>query len=317
MMLRPNLRAGNPGLQWTIEGVSAFTFPSTRQTLIQACYQATPPLPSRDIEPIRLGENAVFRLPTAGLIARVGRSSDRADVARKEIAVAHWLRDQELPVAAPAKEAPAPIIVDGRVVTFWEEIAQPAPSTPQELGHALRQLHARPVPVHLDLAPVDPLAGVKDRVWGAVLLADDDRSFLHHLADTLEEAFVDAAPELPGAVVHGDAHVDNLIRGADGRLAWVDLEGMAIGHPEWDLVLTAIERDCGWISDSGYAAFVDAYGYDVTRAPCYRVVRQIRLLRMTSWLAQKMEEGPVVHDEVVRRIADLRTGGPIRGWKAF
>jgi aminoglycoside phosphotransferase (APT) family kinase protein len=297
--------------------VSAFTSQSTHQTLIHGCLLAKPPIPSHGAELVRLGENAVFRLPSAGLIARVARSSARARVAQREVSVAHWLQDQGLPVAAPAKEAPTPIIVDQRVVTFWEEITDPSPSAPHELGRALRQLHACPVPAHLDLASVAPLAGVRERIAGAELLTDDDRGFLNRLVGSLDVAFTPAEPGSPTVVVHGDAHVDNLIRGTDGRLAWVDLEGVALGYPEWDLVLTAIERDCGWISDAGYADFTTAYGTDVTQSPCYPVVRQIRLVRMTSWLTQKMGEGQVVQDEVRRRIADLRTGGPIRGWRAF
>ena len=201
-------------------------------------------------------------------------------------------------------------------MTFWEEIPASSPCSPQELGESLRLLHRLPIPDQL-LTPVRPLGRVHERITAAPLLTREEKEFLTRLADELDKAFTAAVFELPIAAVHGDAHVDNLIRSQNGRLAWVDLESMAIGHPEWDLVLTAIEHECGWIDETGYADFVDAYGYDITAAPAYQVVRQVRLLRMTSWLAQKMAESDIIRAEVHRRVHDLRTGSSIQGWKAF
>ncbi|MEE2050651.1 aminoglycoside phosphotransferase family protein [Nocardiopsis tropica] len=294
--------------------MSAFTTRNTRETLRLACRTAG--ISDGDAELIRLGENAVFRLPTVGLVARVGRSPDREPVARTEVAVAHWLHAHGMPVAAPAEQSPQPLLVEGRVVTFWEEIPASSPCSPQELGESLRLLHRLPIPDQL-LTPVRPLGRVHERITAAPLLTREEKEFLTRLADELDKAFTAAVFELPIAAVHGDAHVDNLIRSQNGRLAWVDLESMAIGHPEWDLVLTAIEHECGWIDETGYADFVDAYGYDITAAPAYQVVRQVRLLRMTSWLAQKMAESDIIRAEVHRRVHDLRTGSSIQGWKAF
>lgn len=296
--------------------VCEFTAESALMTFRIACREAG--IDHRGVELIRLGENAVFRIPFLRIVGRVGRSADRELVARKEVAVARWLHGQGAPVAAPAEQVPEqPIVVDGRVVTFWEEIVSPEPSSPRALGEALWQLHRMVPPDELLLPQVRPLARVRDRLATAHTLSHEDREFLDDLATELEGKFAASTFELPAAVVHGDAHVDNLVRGADGRLAFVDLEEFALGQPEWDLVLTAIERDCGWVSDEEYEEFTVAYDYDVTTAPAYTALREIRLLRMTSWLSQMAADSAEVEAEVRRRVRDLRTGSSIAGWRAF
>lgn len=292
-----------------------FTSESTLKTLRIACRRAG--LAVDGAELIRLGENAVYRLPSSQLVARVGRSVDREPVARKEVAVARWLHTQDAPVASPAEGITHPLVVDGRVVTFWEEIKSPQPSSPRELGEALRRLHRLTPPDTFALPRVKPLVRVRDRLAAAPTLSSHDREFLTGLAEQLKARFSKSVFDLPLGVVHGDAHVDNLVRGSDGRLAFVDLEEFALGQAEWDLVLTAIERDCGWVSEDEYAEFAAAYGYDITTSSAYAVLREIRLLRMTSWLSQKAGESETVASEVRRRVQDLRTGASIMGWRAF
>jgi hypothetical protein len=46
--------------------------------------------------------------------------------------------------------------------------------------------------------------------------------------------------------------MENLLRTASGHVAFVDLESVAIGHPEWDLTLTALYLECGWFTDDQY-----------------------------------------------------------------
>jgi aminoglycoside phosphotransferase (APT) family kinase protein len=130
-----------------------------------------------------------------------------------------------------------PVVIDGRVVTFWEEIAGPRPSTPKELGTALKVLHRLRPPESLGLSQVAPLDKVRERIAAARALGAEERDFPYGLADRATEDVADVCFDLPAGTVHGDGHVDNLVRGADGRLAFVDLEECAEGHPEWDLVL--------------------------------------------------------------------------------
>lgn len=287
-----------------------FDAPGSLDTLRAACASVGLSAPSPEL--IRLGENAVWRV-RPGVIARVARDEDRFPMHERGVSLARWMHAHQVPVALPVSDLPNPVRVDGRVVTWWEEIPKARPATPPQLGAALRALHEMPLP-DLDL----PEAATVDKVDARLAVVDipaEDRAALLAMSARLNTAYEGLEYELPRGLVHGDAHAANLLSTPEGRLGWVDLDGVALGQPEWDLVLTGIEYECGWVSDDAYAGFVSGYGYDVRAAPAYAVLREIRLLRMTSWLAQL--PGEAKRRETARRIADLRQGRPILGWKAF
>lgn len=272
---------------------------------------------SLDREPvlIRLGENAVWRLPDRGIVARVARSLDRYALAERGVLLARWMARHDVPVAPPVEGIDNPLRTeDGRVVTWWHEVPQARPADPAQLGAALAALHRMPVP-EIHLPPVATTDKAETRLR-QVDLDQEDRAWLLEWAGELHDKYarIEGLAWEPG-LVHGDAHAANLMATPSGELGWVDLDGVAWGPREWDLVLTAIEHECGWVDQERYAAFVGAYGYDVRTSAAYPVLRDIRLLRMTSWLAQL--PGAAERREVARRIRDLRSGAPILGWRAF
>jgi len=212
-----------------------------------------------------------------------------------------------------------PILAGGRVVTFWDAVSERSEyGTPAELAVLLRRLHALAPPVDLDLAPVEPFRRALPRIDSASRLSKDDREFLRRRCAELIDAYAGVTFELAPGVVHGDASVGNVIRDREGRPLFADLDGFAVGPREWDLVLTALyfER-FGWHTAEEYAAFVDAYGYDVTAWDGYPVLADVREFLMVTWLSQNAASDPKVAEELARRIADLRTGASRKGWQPF
>lgn len=268
-------------------------------------------------ELLRLGENGVFLLPN-NIVARVGRSPDHLSSARREVQVARWLTDTaQVPVSAPLDLA-QPVIVDRFPVTFWHEV--PAPTSrpsPPDLGRVLRALHGLGAPRLLDLPSLSAFARIEDRIESAPI-AEQPRSVLRGVLGDLQELWASFATddwELSPGLIHGDAHLGNLLRGADGRLALIDLESCCIGPREWDLAVTATyATSLGWITPQEYQGFVDQYGFDVTRSRQFPVMRRIRELRMTSWLAQNAQTSPAVAAEVEHRIACLVDDDLPRHW---
>ncbi|WP_329431227.1 aminoglycoside phosphotransferase family protein (plasmid) [Streptosporangium sp. NBC_01495] len=290
-----------------------FDVESTQVTMRMAASLAG--INADDAQLVRLGENAVFRLVGQAVVARVARSAKQRTDVQRELRLADWLAAHDIPVARPV--VPNVVEADGRLVTFWEEIPGPRASTPEELGAALRRFHALSPSAELGLPRIDPLARVEERIAAARALSTAERDALIGYAAVVGQEFAHAVFDLEMSMVHGDGHVDNLVRGSNGRLAFVDLEECAYGQPEWDLVLTAIERDCGWVTAEQYEQFSRAYGYDVTTSPGYEVLRRVRLLRMTSWLAQKAAESAEVLAEVRHRIQTLQTDQVELSWNAY
>lgn len=95
--------------------------PDTRSVLAVACARVG--LDATGAEPIRLGENAILRLP-GDVVARISRPGQAATAAR-EVAVARWLAGHGVPAVEPI-DVPQPAEVDGRAVTFWHALPRTA-----------------------------------------------------------------------------------------------------------------------------------------------------------------------------------------------
>ncbi|WP_434092477.1 hypothetical protein [Streptomyces flaveolus] len=64
--------------------------------------------------------------------------------------------------------------------------------------------------------------------------------------------------------------------------------------------------DASLLRGQRYAAFADAYGWDVTRWPGYDTLAAIRELRMITTNARKVHHAPSSLEEVQRRVDGLR-----------
>ncbi|MEU3163062.1 aminoglycoside phosphotransferase family protein [Streptosporangium sp. NPDC006930] len=292
---------------------SLFTLESTRITLLRACARVG--LDPSNARLIRLGENAVYRLASP-VIARIGRTTAYVDDARKEVAVAGWLAVGDFP-SVRVLPLDQPLIVDGRVVTFWESISETEDyASPAELGTLLARLHTMKAPTGLRLPSLEPFARAEQRIADNNWFSPEDASFLHERLAQLREEYAALNFELPQGVIHGDANVGNLIRDRTGRPVLLDLDGFALGPREWDLVLTAIYYErFGWHTAQEYDAYTQAYGFDVMRWPGYRVLGDIREFLMVTWLSQKADQDEQAAAEVRKRIRTLRTGADRRDWQ--
>ncbi|WIY01849.1 aminoglycoside phosphotransferase family protein [Amycolatopsis mongoliensis] len=288
-----------------------------RAVLEHACAKAG--RDATDAEVVRLGENAIFRL-TDGVIARVSRPGQLA-AARKEVAVARWLESVDVPAVQVADQPDQPIDVDGRAVTFWLELPPHEHGSPVQVAQALRRLHGVVPPSDLDLGPIQPFVRLAERIERASTLAEADRDWLRSRLAELRKRWDDRPGGLPECVVHGDAWVGNVVSTADGRVVFLDLERVAIGAPEWDLVHTAIKyRSFGWIGESEYQAFRTAYGHDVTNWSGFELFRDIREFRMTCMAVQVASENHRAEEQALWRLRCLQGqhgARPWNGWSAL
>ncbi len=270
-----------------------------------------------DAELIRLGENAVFLLRPYEVVARVGRRADRLTKATRTVAVSRWLAAEGVP-AIRALEVDQPVVAEGRVVTFWESVDdRPEYGSVVELAELLRRLHALAAPAGIELPSVAPFEHTRQRIDAAPALSADDRAFLLVRQAELSETYEGLSFELPPGVVHGDASVGNVIRDREGRPLLADLDGVAIGPREWDLVLTAVYYErFGWHTEQEYRAFAETYGFDVMAWSGFPVLRDVREFLMVVWLSQNSAD-PKVATELARRISDLRTGASRKNWQPF
>lgn len=290
-----------------------FTSDEARKTFTEACRIAG--LPSEDAELLRLGENAIFR--TGPVVVRIARGLDVLEDARKEVAVATWLREAGLLAAEPTQQD-QPLIVRDKPVTFWRLIDDSGikPGL-EDLGRVLRDLHQLPVPKDLLLPEFNIFGRVSERIVKTRCLSDADQEFLINRLTDLQEQYTSLNYSLPRSAVHGDAHQGNLMTTRGGAIILIDFERFAFGPPESDLTVTATEHLIGWHTNEEYAKFVKSYGFDVMDWEGFSVLRSINELKMTTWLMQNVGEGDHVEREFRARLASLRDDDGSRPWQPF
>lgn len=281
------------------------------RALQAACAQRG--IDSAGVELLSLGDSAIYRLPHQ-LVARVTRMASQRDTALRETALAVWLlHSANIPVVEPAEE-PIELNDVDTVVTFWHELPTHRPATPAEIGHFLHKLHSTSPPEGNLISPLQPFVRVAERIDAAPISAGD-KTFLRDRLDDLESRWMKATFTLGQALIHGDPHDNNIVVTEDDRILALDLERVAIGPPEWDLTLVASEHDSfRWVSAAEYQQFADAYGFDVLASPSYELLRDIRELRMTSWLANRADQGERIRHETRQRIDCLRGHHGLRPW---
>lgn len=266
---------------------------------------------------IRLGENAIFRLRDEPFVVRVGRSPDKIPVAEREICVAGWLAGRGVAVARPRDEEQGPVIVHGHPVSVWHRVepGEPAPGV-VDLADLLRAVHAVDDEPPCAVGPPDPL-GLSERRLAAIDdLPDADRALFATRITELREEYADVAFALRPGLIHGDAHPGNLL-GRAGAAVLGDFEATAIGPREGDLIPLAISRLRFGRSADTYRQFTDRYGFDVTTWSGFGVLRRIRELYMTVWLAQNAGNSAREAAELELRIRTIRERDDTTEWHAF
>lgn len=251
------------------------------------------------------------------MIVRLNRGGSAFEVGCREVQAARWFAREGVP-ASRALEVDQPIVATPYVATFWAAAADNVRyGSAGDLGRLLRRLHALAPPDELDLPQLDPFAQADRYLARNTPLQADDYGFLRARLADLQMAFVRLEFVLAPGVIHGDASVGNVILGRAGAPLLVDLDGLAIGPREWDLVPTAMYSDrFRWHSADEYATFVDAVGFDVRQWPGYTVLADLREALMLLWLASTADDEAKVA-ELRKPLAALRTGGSRRDWQPY
>jgi thiamine kinase-like enzyme len=296
---------------------AGFTPEAAAVVLAEACRIAELNAGGADL--VRLGSNAVYRLRARPVIARIARDAGELPAVERTVRVARWLAEVGFPAARVVAEVRQPLVVDGRVVTFWES-AQDSEEWANlpELAELLRRLHRLAEPESLGLPTYDPFGPVWDRLARLRGVAVDDREWLRQRAEELRKQYDRLDFVLPYGVIHGDANVGNAIRDREGRALLIDLDRFAVGNREWDLVLTALYYErFGWHTREEYESFVFHYGFDLLKWPGFPVLADLRELTMAVWLGGQVAGDPLAGEEFAKRMRALRTGGSRRDWQPF
>lgn len=267
-------------------------------------------------ELLRFTNNAVYRLAGDQAVVRIVGSHGLRHRVHKVVRIAGWLAEHDIPAVRLLAGVEQPVQVGEYLATVWEVV----PSGGQEprgrdLGALLRRIHQLPPPT-FQLPAWDPLDDVRRRVDDAEDLDDDDRDFLLACCVRLEEALAGCVFPLPTAVVHGDAHLGNLIPSPDGPVL-CDFDSTCLGPPEWDLTPVAVGVGRFGEPARTYREMARSYGWDVTRWAGYAVLREVRELKLITSVLPSVRSNPDVRPELMRRLDDFRRGDTHARWSRY
>lgn len=278
----------------------------------------------RDPVVLRDRSNLLVHLRPTPVVARVATATamvrrDGEGIAR-ELSVAGALAAAGAPVVAPsALLPPGPHRRDGWTFSFWEWI-EPRPGTPDAhaAGARLRACHELLAELGADgVAAAEPAAALVE--WGALREAEAIVAGLGDGDEVLSAADLEllratgarevaraTALDLPLQPIHGDAHLRNLLTGADGPL-WIDWEDSFLGPRGWDLAcfyatLPPFDTQDPVAAGQAYRGYGEPLHADALRA-----LVGARRFQMLAWgAAWARDRDPAEREWFAARMAALR-----------
>ncbi|MEU8260435.1 aminoglycoside phosphotransferase family protein [Micromonospora sp. NPDC048999] len=265
---------------------------------------------------LRFTNNAVFALPSAGIVIRLARSHRLADRAYKVVELGRWFKQVNAPTIRLAPDVAQPVQAGGFLASIWKHIPPTAPNpTVKDLGSVLRKFHSLG-PLPMPLPTWDPIGDARSRIVDAEGLSDEDRRFLLDWCDRLDAPVAAIRRRAGSGLVHGDAHVGNLLRPPTGRALLCDFDATCLGPWQVDLVAVAV-GEVRFGRRGAHAALADAYGYDVTTDPDWPLLREARELKMIAAAVPVLHSSVGVHAEFATRLRSIQEGHHDARWKPF
>ncbi|MGC4761390.1 aminoglycoside phosphotransferase family protein [Micromonospora sp. DT46] len=273
-------------------------------------------VPSDDAELLRLTNNAVFALPHSGIVIRIARTYRLRDRVTKVVQLARWSAEIDAPTIRLATDVEQPVEVGDLVASIWTYVPprSPAPAV-KDLGLVLRKFHALGVPP-FPLPVWDPVRDARRRLDDADGLGSHDRDFLVEWCDRVEPQIYALNQRAERMLIHGDAHVGNLLREPSGRTVMCDFDATCVGP--WQVDLAAVAAGEARFGGTGaHRALANAYGIDVTSDPSWPIFREARELKMIVAAVPLLATSATVAAEFVIRLRSVQNDDHDARWTPF
>lgn len=198
---------------------------------------------------VRDASAAVFR--SGDLAVKVNSPGTDASRMRTTYAALRESTCCLLPLAAPYE-------TEHGVVTVWPWVEGAAAVGWDELGRLLRGFHATAGPLD-ELPRWRPFSRLEQQLVG---VPDDVATVLRAAARRLLRKTSRLPSDLGYGLIHGDVSPENALRVRDQPIL-IDLDFVAIGPREYDLVSALLRLRRGEIDSATYEGFCTSYGHDV------------------------------------------------------
>lgn len=273
-------------------------------------------VPADDAQLLQMTNNAVFALPSVGIVIRISRSLGFHERVAKVIRLAQWFAEVNAPTIRLMPELEQPVRSGDVVASVWQYVPPNLPPpTAVDLGRTLREFHELGIPP-LRLPIWDPVDDARLRISAAQGLTDQERSFFVQWCDRLEPEVAALRERTTPQVLHADAHPGNLLRLASGQVVLCDFDATCIGPRQVDLAAVAVS-EIRFGPTGAHAALAEEYGTDVTIDPDWHLLREARELKMIAAGAALIHDSPEFARELAIRLESVATGDESARWTPF
>jgi hypothetical protein len=267
---------------------------------------------------VKFTNNAVIVLPRARAVLRIAGSPGTRQRIPAVIAAARWFASHGIPAVRLWPTLEHPISVGPHLVTVWEHVPDGAtPPQPSDLAAILRAIHALPAPN--DLPQWRTAESLRQRLAHADGVDPDVAAYLtDELANI--QASLDQLPAIPPlippGVIHGDAHLGNLIPSPTGPVI-CDFDSTSTGPREWDLVPAAVGSLRFNYPTDVHQGIVDAYGLDVTAWPGFPTLRRLREFQLVTSVLPVLNANPALRPQWQHRLNTYRSRDYDSRWTPY
>lgn len=212
-----------------------------------------------------------------------------------------------------------PLHVGPDLVTVWRQVTPGGPDpTPGDLAAVLRSIHALDCPPR-DLPAWSITGGIRCRLATATGLDPDTHAYLTGQVADLEsqvKALADLPPLIPPGVVHGDAHLGNLLPSPTGPVL-CDFDSTSLGPREWDLTPVAVGAARFGYRLDVHHGLADAYGVDVTTWRGFPTLRRLRELQLVTSVLPVLNANPALRPQWQHRLNTFRDNDYHTPWTPY
>ncbi len=247
---------------------------------------------------------------------RITRSHGLRQRGGKVAALGGWFAAVQAPTIRLGADIGQPIEEDGLLATIWTYLPPRTPApTVDELGRLLNDFHRLGVPP-IALPAWDPVGDARARLADAEALGERDKEFLLQWCDSLAHRLDKASNADTPVLVHGDAHLGNVLRRHDGQPVLCDFDATCLGP--WQVDLTAVPvGEVRFKRSSGHRELARAYGRDVTVDQHWPLFREARELKMVVAAVPLLASAPGVALEFITRLRSVQQNDGDARWTPF
>ncbi|MGH3426475.1 MAG: phosphotransferase family protein, partial [Terriglobales bacterium] len=271
---------------------------------------------------VRLGPNATFRVGAdleilariadpgklaEGAAKTVGLDRWFAERAAKTVRLGRWFAEVDAPTIrlAPGYSAPILFTEDDKVLaaSLWQYV-QPVDRavTGEEMAAALKEFHSlsgRLPEDRLELPTFNAFNDIEARLKRAGekgSITETDFDFLMDRSAGLRMELANSSVKGDLDLCHGDAQMNNLIIGQNGRALWCDFDATELGSFKYDLACIATAHNRFGESKDDPTPFNTAYGFDIVSDEAVQVLAKIRELKTISAAPPRFPQHPAIHE---------------------